>query len=195
MLKRGFDVILSVLALVVLSPLLLLVGLLVRLTSRGPVLYRAQRVGRDGVPFVLLKFRTMVSDADRHGPAITTAGDSRVTPVGRLLRRAKLDELPQLVNVLRGEMSLVGPRPEAPRYVELYTPAQREILRVRPGITSPASLRFRHEESLLTGPDPETHYIKTIMPAKIALDLDYARRASLGHDLVIILQTLVALFR
>jgi lipopolysaccharide/colanic/teichoic acid biosynthesis glycosyltransferase len=193
MAKRAFDIIVSAAGLLLLSPVLLLIALIVRLTSPGPVLYRARRVGRDGQEFTLCKFRSMV-DA-RQGPAITGARDPRVTPVGRVLRRAKLDELPQLFNALRGDMSLVGPRPEDPRYVALYTPAQRAILAIRPGITSRASLEFRHEEALLAGPDYETRYIQDIMPAKLAIDLDYMRRITLWGDIVIILRTLLALFR
>jgi lipopolysaccharide/colanic/teichoic acid biosynthesis glycosyltransferase len=195
MLKRGFDIIVSALALVVLSPLLVILALLVRVTSPGPAFYLAKRVGRDGELFELYKFRSMVADADKHGPAVTTAGDARITPIGKFLRNTKLDELPQLLNVLRGDMSLVGPRPEDPRYVALYTPEQREVLRARPGITSPASVKYRHEEAMLSGVDWETQYIEQIMPSKLAIDLEYARHASLGRDLLIICQTFLSLFR
>jgi lipopolysaccharide/colanic/teichoic acid biosynthesis glycosyltransferase len=128
MLKRGFDVVASGVGLVVLSPLFFVITIAVRLNSRGPVFYRARRVGRHGKEFLLYKFRSMITDADQIGPGITSAQDNRITSVGRFLRRTKLDELPQLINVVRGEMSLVGPRPEDPRYVELYTPEQREVL-------------------------------------------------------------------
>src|SRR5436305_1549910 len=144
--KRVFDVAVSLLALVVLSPLLALIALAVKATSSGPVFHRGERIGRGGAPFRILKFRTMRINAS--GPGLTRGGDARVTPLGRILRRSKLDELPQLVNILRGEMSIVGPRPEAPEYVRLYTAEQRRVLTVRPGLTSPASLRYRHEESL-----------------------------------------------
>ena len=124
-------------------------------------------------PFRLYKFRRMVSDADKQGPGITATGDSRITRVGRFLRRTKIDELPQLINVLSGDMSLVGPRPEDPRYVTLYTPEQRRVLAVRPGITSAASLAYRHEEQLLAGADWETVYREEVLPAKLAIDLEY----------------------
>ncbi|MFZ1551113.1 MAG: sugar transferase, partial [Anaerolineae bacterium] len=131
----------------------------------------AVRVGQDGRPFRLYKFRSMIVGTDRQGPGITATGDPRITRVGRFLRRAKLDELPQLINVLLGDMSLVGPRPEDPRYVAFYTPEQRRVLSVHPGITSPASLAYRHEEQLLAGEDWETHYRTRVLPAKLALDL------------------------
>ncbi|HVO71270.1 MAG TPA: sugar transferase [Aggregatilineaceae bacterium] len=192
MLKRAFDIAASALGLTVLSPLLLFIALVSRLTSTGPVFYKATRIGRCGRAFRLYKFRSMVADADQRGPGITTSGDPRITPIGRLLRRTKLDELPQLWNVLRGDMSLVGPRPEDPRYVAFYTPTQRAILDVRPGITSLASLRYRNEEALLAGPEWETHYVQEILPTKLALDLDYARRATPWRDLLIILRTILS---
>jgi len=193
MFKRAFDVLVSAVALIVLSPLLILLAGAVRLTSQGTALYRARRVGRNGQSFELFKFRSMVADADKHGPGITTRADARITPLGRVLRRSKLDELPQLLNVLRGEMSFVGPRPEDPRYVALYTPEQRRILSVRPGITSLASLEYRHEEELLVGDQWEQQYIHTIMPAKLAIDLRYTDHASLLQDLSIITRTVLSL--
>lgn len=193
--KRLFDISASALGLLVLSPVFLTLALLVRFSSPGPVFYRATRVGRHGVPFRLLKFRSMVINADRLGPGVTGAADPRITPVGRFLRRTKLDELPQLLNVLRGEMSLVGPRPEDPRYVALYTAAQRRVLDVRPGITSPASIAYRHEESLLTGENWEQAYIERLMPAKLELDLAYVQRASLRTDLALIFRTLARIIR
>jgi lipopolysaccharide/colanic/teichoic acid biosynthesis glycosyltransferase len=189
MLKRGFDVVASGAGLVVLSPLFFVIAIAVRLNSRGPVFYRARRVGRHGKEFLLYKFRSMITDADQIGPGITSAQDNRITSVGRFLRRTKLDELPQLINVLRGEMSLVGPRPEDPRYVELYTPEQREILRYRPGITSMASFTYRNEEQLLSGDDWERMYVDQVMPAKLTIDLEYARRANLFTDVWLILRT------
>jgi lipopolysaccharide/colanic/teichoic acid biosynthesis glycosyltransferase len=195
MLKRPFDLLASAIGLVFLSPLFALIALLIRLSSPGPIFYRARRVGRCGREFTLYKFRSMVANADRQGPGITTAGDPRVTPIGRVLRRTKLDELPQLWNVLRGDMSLVGPRPEDPRYVALYTPEQRRVLDVRPGITSLASIEYRHEEAVLRGPDWEQRYIREVMPAKLTIDLRYVQQATLFTDLLIILRTLLALFR
>jgi lipopolysaccharide/colanic/teichoic acid biosynthesis glycosyltransferase len=195
MIKRTMDVLFSLGGLIVLSPVLLIAAAAVALSSPGGIFYRAERVGKDGRPFRLYKFRSMVAGADKAGPAITVAGDARVTPVGKLLRKTKLDELPQLINVLKGEMSLVGPRPESPKYVALYTEAQRAVLRVRPGITSLASIRYRDEESLLHGADWETRYIEQIMPEKIAIDLDYIASANPWKDIQIILQTFGAILR
>jgi len=193
--KRAFDILSSAAGLALLSPLLVVIAAAVKLDSPGPVLFRGQRVGRYGREFHIWKFRTMVAGAERAGPGITVANDSRVTRVGRLLRRTKLDELPQLVNVLRGEMSLVGPRPEDPRYVALYPPEQRaQVLSVRPGVTSPASVRFRDEESALSGEDWETAYVQTVMPAKLALDLEYVQNASLLRDVGLIVRTVAAMW-
>jgi len=195
MVKRLFDVIVSAMALILLSPLFLSVAIAIKLSSPGPIFYRAVRVGRHGVLFRLYKFRSMVVNADKIGAGITTAHDPRITPVGRFLRRTKLDELPQLINVLRGEMSLVGPRPEDPRYVALYTEEQRRVLRARPGMTSLASVRYRNEQALLSGDDWETRYIQQIMPDKLAIDLQYIERATLLSDLGVLWQTFLALFR
>ena len=193
-LRRLLDLVASLAGLTLLSPFFVLIALLIALDSPGPVFYRGQRVGRHGRLFRLYKFRSMVVSADPQGPGITAAGDARITRVGRFLRRAKLDELPQLINVLLGDMSLVGPRPEDPRYVAFYTPEQRRVLSVRPGITSPASLAFRHEEQLLAGEDWETHYRTRVLPDKLALDLAYLTRRTLLSDLALILRTLAAVF-
>jgi len=195
MITRIFDILASFIGLLLLSPLFALVALALKLDSAGPVFYRAQRVGRNGVPFRLYKFRSMVVDADKRGPGITATGDARITRVGRFLRRTKIDELPQLINVLKGEMSLVGPRPEDPRYVALYTPEQRRVLAVRPGITSAASLAYRHEEQLLAGEDWETVYRTRVLPDKLAIDLAYLERRTFASDLKLILQTIVAVFK
>jgi lipopolysaccharide/colanic/teichoic acid biosynthesis glycosyltransferase len=192
MIKRTFDVLASSIGLLILSPFFVLIAVAVRLNSNGPVLYRAQRIGQHGRPFRLYKFRSMIAGADANGPGITAAQDNRITSVGRVLRRTKLDELPQLINVWRGEMSLVGPRPEDSRYVALYTPEQRAILKYRPGITSMASLKYRSEEQLLSSPDWEQTYIHEVMPAKLALDLDYAQRANLLTDIWLILRTIIS---
>jgi lipopolysaccharide/colanic/teichoic acid biosynthesis glycosyltransferase len=185
---RGRDLALAGLLLVLLAPPWLVVALAIKRDSPGPVLYRALRVGRDGRAFTMLKFRTMRVGADA-GAGITGADDARVTRVGRWLRATRLDELPQLINVLRGEMSLVGPRPEAPRYVRLYSPEQRAVLRVRPGITGPTQLRFRDEAAWLTGPDIEASYVRDLLPAKLASDLAYVRCRSFWRDLPVLLAT------
>lgn len=189
--KRLYDFVLAGIGLLLLSPVLLLLAAGIKLADGGPVFYRQRRIGRHGRPFDIWKFRSMVGNADRLGPAITQGGDARITPIGRLLRATKLDELPQLWNVLIGDMSLVGPRPEVPRYVERYTPAQRRILECRPGITDLATLRFRGEEVLLrAAEDVEDFYVRSCLPRKLALNLEYARRANLLTDTWIILQTL-----
>ena len=192
--KRAFDVVCSALGLLVLSPVLLVCALLVGLTSPGGVLFRQERIGRDGVPFTIYKFRSMRQD--NAGLKITTSGDSRITPVGKVLRKTKLDELPQLWNVLKGDMSFVGPRPEVREYTDLYDEAQRQVLLVRPGITGLASIRFRNENELLdASDDPNRTYIEEVMPQKIALDLEYIPRASVWYDIRLILETLVTVVR
>jgi lipopolysaccharide/colanic/teichoic acid biosynthesis glycosyltransferase len=190
--KRCVDVVVASVLLVVSLPLLLLIAITVAVTSGNPVIYRAHRVGHGGESFVMLKFRTMRVGAA--GPAVTGCEDPRITPIGAVLRRTKLDELPQLVNVLRGDMSLVGPRPEDPRFVSRYTPEQREVLTVRPGMTSPAAIRFRNEERMLSAADPnfEEVYATTIMQAKLAIDLDYVRRRNLWWDTAILWHSLAA---
>lgn len=193
MAKRLFDIVLSALGLALLAPLLVVVALWIKLDSAGPVLFRQQRVGRHGRPFFIHKFRTM--RVDNAGPQITVGADPRITRSGRLLRASKLDELPQLWDVLRGAMSFVGPRPEVPRYVALYPAELRElVLSVRPGITDPASLQFRNESELLAAAaDPEREYVEVVMPAKLALARRYVEQASLLGDIRLILATLAAL--
>jgi lipopolysaccharide/colanic/teichoic acid biosynthesis glycosyltransferase len=193
--KRIVDIVMAGLGLACLSPLFLGIAVLIRVSSPGPVFHRAARAGKDGKIFRLYKFRSMVVNAAKVGPGITCAGDPRVTPLGRWLRRLKLDELPQLVNVLCGEMSFVGPRPEDPRYVAQYTPEQQQVLRVRPGITSAASVRYPHEEQLLTGVDWESTYRRIILPAKLQIELDYLRRRTLWSDFLVIGQTIQVLLR
>lgn len=188
--RRLFDASAAALGLLVLSPLLLVVAVSVAASSPGPVFFRQVRVGRGGEPFNILKFRTMRTDAERTGGQLTVGEDPRITRVGRFLRQWKLDELPQLINVVRGEMALVGPRPEVPRYVELYTEEQRQVLTVRPGITDPASVAFRSESELMgRHPDPERYYIEEIMPRKLSINLDYLRRRTLLSDVGVILNT------
>lgn len=188
--KRTFDLALSLGGLAMTWPAIAVAAVAIRLEDGGPVLFRQERVGREGKRFRILKLRTMEVDADRRGALVTTAGDRRVTRCGQWLRRLKLDELPQLVNVLRGEMSFVGPRPEVPRYVELYTAEEREVLRVVPGITDPSSIKYRNESDLLAqADDPERYYRETVLPDKIRLSLDYARSATLWSDVGILLAT------
>jgi lipopolysaccharide/colanic/teichoic acid biosynthesis glycosyltransferase len=190
--KRCFDLVVASVLLMALLPLLLLIAVAVAAGSGRPVIYRAQRVGRRGKSFVMLKFRTMVIGTP--GPAITGRDDPRITRIGAVLRHIKFDELLQLLNVLRGDMSLVGPRPEDARFVAMYTPEQREVLAIRPGITSPAAIRYRHEETLLTSgaPNVERAYGTTLMPAKLELDLDYVRRRNFWWDIAILCQSVAA---
>jgi lipopolysaccharide/colanic/teichoic acid biosynthesis glycosyltransferase len=193
MAKRALDLLISGLGLVLLSPLLLFLALWIKLDSRGPVLYRGKRVGKDGRHFSMCKFRTMVERAERTGPAVTYRDDPRITKAGRFLRRTKLDELPQLLNVLRGEMSLVGPRPEDPVYVALYTEEQRQVLSVKPGVTGPTQLEYRDEASMLDGESVNEDYVSQIMPQKLKLDLEYVRNRSLLLDLKILWRTATTL--
>jgi lipopolysaccharide/colanic/teichoic acid biosynthesis glycosyltransferase len=192
---RVLDLSASAAGLFLLFPLFLILAVLVKLDSPGPVFYRARRAGQFGRPFTLYKFRSMRADADQTGPAITTANDRRITKMGHFLRRTKLDELPQLINVLKGDMSLVGPRPEDMSYIEFYTSEQSKILNIRPGITSMASLQYRDEASELVGAEWEKMYITEIMPAKLAIDLDYMTRRTLWSDIVLIAKTIVTIGR
>jgi lipopolysaccharide/colanic/teichoic acid biosynthesis glycosyltransferase len=190
--KRALDVVLAALGLVILAPLLVLIGAAVKIGSRGPVFFRQERVGLHGKRFWIHKFRTMAADAPLRGPAITTELDPRVTPFGRWLRRSKLDELPQLIDVLLGDMSLVGPRPEVPRYVDAYPEGIRQkVLSVRPGITDVASIEFIDENSLLAGAaDPEREYVEKILPRKLQHYAHYVENRSLALDLAILGKTI-----
>jgi lipopolysaccharide/colanic/teichoic acid biosynthesis glycosyltransferase len=195
MVKRLIDLCGSMIGLMLLSPILLILEVLIRFDSPGPVFYRGVRVGRFGKPFRMFKFRTMVANADQIGGPSSATDDVRITRIGRFLRQYKLDELPQLLNVLRGEMSLVGPRPEVTEEVLLYTPEEKRLLEVRPGITDWASIRFRNEGEILRGSaDPHQAYREKIRPQKIQLGLEYVQRQSLSVDCRILLQTLRALF-
>lgn len=192
--SRLLDIVFAVTGLVLLAPVIFAVAVAVVRTSPGPAIHRARRVGVDGELFTLYKFRSMSLDAATTGPGVTASDDRRITSVGGFLRHRKLDELPQLWNVLRGDMAIVGPRPEDPRYVETYTPDERQILAFRPGITSPASVKFRREESLLAGgTDLEQRY-RTVMSEKIRIDLDYFSRRTILGDLGWIVRTLGAVF-
>lgn len=191
--KRLFDIVVAAVGSLLLLPLFAVVSVLIRLGSPGPVFFRQERVGLHGRLFRILKFRTMVADAPSRGPAITAGSDPRITWIGGYLRRYKIDELPQLLNVLSGDMSFVGPRPEVPRYVALYTPEQRRVLAVRPGITDPASLQYRREADMLAhAANPEEFYVHEIMPAKLQRNLEYLNRRSFARDLGIILRTVFA---
>jgi lipopolysaccharide/colanic/teichoic acid biosynthesis glycosyltransferase len=196
MLKRTFDILGSLVGLVALAPFGLLIALAIKCNSRGPVFFRQVRMGRDFRPFCIYKFRTMVVNAPALGGQLTAGADPRITRVGAVLRKTKIDELPQFINVLIGDMSLVGPRPEVPKYVEMFADDYRDILSVRPGITDPASVKFRDEgEVLAAAADPEAAYIEQILPEKIALAKQYIAHASLLYDLRIVFQTLLRLAR
>jgi lipopolysaccharide/colanic/teichoic acid biosynthesis glycosyltransferase len=190
MIQRAIEWFMSLVGLILLLPLFVVIALAVKACDGGPVFYLSKRVGKMGRLFDIYKFRTMVTDADGHGGKVTVSGDPRVTPVGRVLRRYKLDEFPQLFNVLKGEMSLVGPRPEDPRYVVYYTEQQRKLLWCRPGITSPASVRYRNEENLLQGKDWERDYTQNILPRKLDIELRYLPHRTLWTDLGIVMRTL-----
>lgn len=190
MMKRSFDILAAAAGLAVLFPVLAAIAVLIKAGSTGPVFYRGVRSGLGGKSFKIFKFRTMVVDAEKIGGASTADGDARVTRIGKRLRKYKLDELPQLFNVLLGDMSLVGPRPEVPMYTDLYTSAEKKILGVRPGITDFATLWNPDEGALLAGePDPEKAYLEKIRPTKIKLQLEYVDKASFFTDLKIILAT------
>jgi lipopolysaccharide/colanic/teichoic acid biosynthesis glycosyltransferase len=195
MAKRVFDLALSALLLLLLSPLLLALAAWIKLDSPGPVFFRQERVGRHGRFFRIHKLRTMVADAPARGPALTVGADARITRAGAFLRRTRLDELPQFIDVLRGDMSLVGPRPEVPRYVAFYPPGLRErALAVRPGITDPSSLAWLDEAALLAAAaDPEREYTQRILPAKLQAAVDYADRATLASDMGVLWRTLLKL--
>jgi len=193
--KRSIDLVYSIVLIVATLPMMAMVAGLIKITSPGPILYQQRRLGRNGSPFQLLKFRSMHHGRDVLGPGITRGGDSRVTSLGRFLRRSKLDELPQLFNVVRGEMSLVGPRPDLPEYLKELPADQRVVLSLSPGITGAASLRFRNEEELLAQVAPEQlegFYVHTLLPQKIELELEYARSASMFSDTAILLRTIAA---
>jgi lipopolysaccharide/colanic/teichoic acid biosynthesis glycosyltransferase len=196
MAKRVFDLLGAAVALVLLAPLLAAIALWIKLDSPGPVLFRQQRVGRHGQPFAIRKFRTMVADAPRRGPQLTIGDDPRITRAGAFLRRAKLDELPQLIDVLAGHMSLVGPRPEVPSYVAQYPAELRDkVLAVRPGITDPVSLEFADESELLArAADPEREYVEVLLPKKLRAAAAYAEHANLATDLRVIGGTLRVLW-
>lgn len=193
--KRAFDLLLAVPGLIVISPVLLIAACAIFFYDGGPVFFKQVRVGRDGKLFKIWKYRTMIVNAEKSGGQLTVGGDRRVTRVGKLLRKTKLDELPQLFNVIAGEMSMVGPRPEVPRYVEMYTEGQRQVLALNPGITDEASIKYRAESEVLAqSTDPERTYVEELMPEKIELNMQYARHASMATDIMVILRTIGKLF-
>ena len=196
LIKRLFDMVASFLGLVILSPIFIIVSICIKIDSKGPVFFKQKRVGKDGQPFMIYKFRTMVTDAEKLGKQITVGDDNRITKVGKFIRKCKLDEIPQLINVLKGEMSLVGPRPEVPRYVELYDDYQFQVLLVRPGITDYASIEYRNENEILgESSNPEETYINEIMPTKIELNMKYLKNISLSEDFKLIIKTILAIVK
>jgi len=189
--KRALDILAATAGLILLSPVLAIAACCIKLTSRGPVFYRQIRIGQGARPFQILKFRSMAMPTSNRDLGISVAGDSRVTPVGKFLRRHKVDELPQLWNVIRGDMSLVGPRPELAVYVSEYTPEQQMVLSARPGITDPASLAYRHEEEILAGQaDPEQFYRREILPDKLARNREYLKKITFHNDIRIVMKTI-----
>jgi len=189
--KRTFDIIVAALGLILLLPLFVFVAVLIKIGSQGPIFFRQERMGKEFRPFMIYKFRTMVENAARIGPAISFGNDRRITGIGRWLRRTKIDELPQLINILKGEMSLVGPRPEVRKYVELFRQDYQEILKVRPGITDIASLKYQDEADLLaTSANPEEEYLRRVLPDKIKLAKDYVSHSSFFLDICLLLRTL-----
>ncbi len=196
MLKRLFDFVASSIGLLILFPFFILIALLIKFDSPGPVFYLQERVGKDNVLFKLFKFRTMRVGSDKAAAITIGARDSRITQIGFWLRKFKLDELPQLINVWKGEMSLVGPRPELKKFVDLYTPDQLQVISVKPGITDYASIQFKNENELLEGKeDPIDFYIREIMPVKLDLNMKYIHNQSFWLDVKIIFQTIFSIFR
>ncbi len=195
--KRLFDLVFAAILIAPALPLMAMIALMVKLTSPGPVLFRQRRMGKDGVEFEFVKFRTMVHNGGRNGPGVTTKGDSRVTRVGRFLRHSKLDELPQLFHVLSGQMSLVGPRPDLSKYLSSLNRSQLCVLALRPGLTGRASICFRNEEEVLSQApkgELEAFYAAQVLPLKVRLDLEYAQTASLWSDIGMLFRTFLKLF-
>ncbi len=188
--KRCFDIFFSLFGIMLLLLLFLFIAIAIKCSSKGPVLFKQERVGKHGKTFKIWKFRSMVVNAEAKGMQITTDGDNRITKVGKFIRKTKIDELPQLFNVLSGKMSFVGPRPEVPKYVAMYNAEQMRVLSVKPGITDLASIEFRNENDLLDGDeDPERKYIEEIMPAKLELNLKYIEKAGFFYDIGLIFKT------
>jgi lipopolysaccharide/colanic/teichoic acid biosynthesis glycosyltransferase len=195
MIKRIFDIASSLFVLVLASPFFIIISILIKLDSNGAIFFTQTRVGKNNKDFLLLKFRTM-RVAQENLSLITVGNDNRITNIGNFLRKYKLDELPQLINILKGEMSVVGPRPEVRKYVDMYSPAQLEVLSVKPGLTDPSSIKFSNESELLgTAANPEKYYIETLMPLKIEISLNYVRTQTFIGDLKIIFQTFSKIFK
>lgn len=191
MIRRAFDIIICSLALLILSPFFLIISIAIKINDGGPIIFAQRRVGRNFTTFNLYKFRTMVQDAEKLGPSVTTLKDNRITKVGKILRRTKLDELPQLINILKGDMSIVGPRPEIPKYVNMFKEDYKYILTVKPGLTDYATLEFRDEEKILSlYKNPEEAYLKIILPKKLELSKKYVMEKGLLTDSIIILRTI-----
>ena len=190
--KRIIDIVLSIIGIVVMAIPMIIISIAIKLNSKGPVLFRQERVGKDFKHFKINKFRTMVTDAEKKGMQITVGKDSRITSVGNFLRKSKLDEFPQLFNVLFGEMSFVGPRPEVPKYVKLYDDYQKNVLKVKPGITDLASIEYRDESTVLgQSEDPEKAYIEEVIPTKLELNMKYIKKMSVFYDFYLIMKTLL----
>ena len=196
MAKRAFDILVSFVGFVLLLPVFIIVAVLLKLDSPGPVFFLQERIGKNGIPFKLIKFRSMYVNSHKHAAITIGARDSRITRAGYWLRKFKVDEMPQLINVLLGDMSMVGPRPEVKKFVDLYDELQRQVISVKPGITDYASIQFRNENELLEGKtDPINFYITEIMPVKLKLNLDYIKNQSLWGDIKILFQTVFSIFR
>ncbi|MEO0258471.1 MAG: sugar transferase [candidate division WOR-3 bacterium] len=194
--KRWFDIAASLIGLILLSPVFIVISLLIKLVDGGPIFYKQERIGKDFRPFLLIKFRTMTVDADKMGPLVTAGDDRRVTKIGKFLRKTKLDELPQLLNVLKGDMSIVGPRPEVEKYVKEYEDDYKHILRVKPGITDYATVEYRNEEEILKAfVNPEEGYIREILPKKIKLYRKYIAEMGFKTDLKIIINTIIKVIK
>lgn len=194
--KRTFDLLVSFFAIILLSPFFIIVSLLIKMDSNGPVIFKQVRVGKNKKPFEIYKFRTMVVDAEKLGKQITVGNDNRITKIGGFLRKFKLDELPQLFNVFKGDMSFVGPRPEVPKYTNLYTEEQNRVFEVRPGITDYASIKYRNENEILgKSKNPEKTYIEEVMQDKLKINLTYMKKRSIMEDFKIICETCIKILK
>jgi lipopolysaccharide/colanic/teichoic acid biosynthesis glycosyltransferase len=192
--KRIFDFVCALIGFLVLSPLLVIIAILIKVESKGPVFFFQERMGKEGKIFRLVKFRSMYVDPAQEKKGFTPGDSSRITRIGKFIRKTKIDELPELINVIKGEMSLVGPRPEVPRYKHIYDAEYRAVLTLKPGITDPASIKYKDEEEILArSSDPEKMYIETILPDKLKINLSYLKEISFCNDLKIILDTIVRL--